>query len=268
MNFVFGSSGQIGSEFSLQLGTEETVLIDRHLLTKFCANGLKRSLLEFFAPHMESYNQVILAIGQVNPKAPFDQLISLNIDIPFTIISALNFENFKFISLGTIHEKSSISNPYIDSKREFFELVSDAKLSCQVNHFRLHTLYSNLPPKSTMFLGQIYLALKEDRRMTMSSGLQFREYHHVSEDVSAILSFRSDSCFQSPELTGGNPIRLRDLAIGIFEYFEKGQLLEIQDGLQIPGEIYEKEFRKEPWLEDFHFSDPLSGVLSALARHL
>ncbi|MFP6757348.1 MAG: NAD-dependent epimerase/dehydratase family protein [Alphaproteobacteria bacterium] len=98
----------------------------------------------------------------------------------------------RYITVGSVMERTdplARANRYIASKialaQALLELASqDPGVSAL--HLRLHTLYGSRHPHPHMFIGQIAQCLLSDTPFAMSTGLQYRQYHHVDDIAQAI----------------------------------------------------------------------------------
>jgi nucleoside-diphosphate-sugar epimerase len=99
----------------------------------------------------------------------------------------------------------------------------------------------------------------------MSSGLQLREYWHVSDVVKYLLSrIEQASTTGITRVTSGKPIQLRELARQIFDHFDLRELLAINALATSPHENYGRLFLPED-ADIAHFMrDPIPGVIAFL----
>ena len=167
--------------------------------------------------------------GITDPKENLESLSKVNLKLPELIYRVANESGSLVVTYGTVMEiRKGMGNPYIESKRLLRSAQAEyLNRGLLIKHLRLHTVYGIDRPQSHMFLGQILEALETNSEFRMTSGRQFREYHHaewVAEEIrSKIKSRRSEAV----EITDGVRVSLADLATGIFDYFGRPELLKL-----------------------------------------
>ena len=186
----------------------------------------------------------------------------VNFHLPNNIIHALEGLDVGIATFGTILEKLEDSdNPYVQSKIKLSNSIGEFSSDItKVYHFRLHTLYGYDHPSEFMFLGQIFTALRSQTPFHMSSGYQIREYHHLDDIAESVNIILSEEKTGVCEITSGNGIRLRDLALCIFAEFKAPQLLHIGELDIEHKDKFLNDYRKNIDLVDVDFRDPLEGV--------
>jgi nucleoside-diphosphate-sugar epimerase len=78
-----------------------------------------------------------------------------------------------------------------------------------------------------MFVGQIFEALNSKKTFHMSGGEQIREYHHIDDDVEAILQLSKTIGGGLIDISHGQPEKLKDIATSLFEHFNSRDNLKI-----------------------------------------
>ncbi|WGS19156.1 MULTISPECIES: NAD-dependent epimerase/dehydratase family protein [unclassified Bradyrhizobium] len=102
-------------------------------------------------------------------------------------------------------------NLYVASKVRLGDFIEDFSARWgRVIHIRMHTLYGGGPPSGHIFLGQMRDAIARKAQFEISHGTQLREYHHVADDVSAIIHLLQSDINGAFDLNHGQPIRLCD----------------------------------------------------------
>jgi nucleoside-diphosphate-sugar epimerase len=142
-------------------------------------------------------------------------------------------------------------NPYIESKialRNYLELRPDPRLL----HIQLHTLYGVGAPSPFMFLGQLLEAIRDNEEFEMSSGLQLREFHHVTDEAHAVQLMVQAGLSGTHLLSHGNPAILVEIATSIFSKFGRPEKLK-------PGAKYDQD--SENYSVHFHRHPEVSAVL-------
>lgn len=216
---------------------------------------------------------MIFANGVTDPGLPQDEIFFSNVEFPQRVIEAtLRQGDFRYLTLGTVLEhfpEACAHNPYLRSKLELGHWIAEAAArpgaAGRLLHLRLHTLYGG-PPKPHMFLGQIAKALEENSLFRMSHGDQLREYHHVDDIARALVAILGREWCFGPllEIHSGQPVRLVDLARGIFRAFGKEDLLRVGETPEALGENRDRVFpRSEAWLLPA-FREPILGVIEFL----
>ncbi len=263
MNLLLGASGEIGSCLSKRDLCNISHSLPRSELNDWIAGGegfIRQKLINYLD---ESNNEVgiFYCVGNTNPNASVDELDTLNFELPKSIAKASIDLPFRLITFGSVHEDSKISNPYMDSKRKYRDFLISHDLSFNWNHFQLHTLYSENLPKPYMFLGQMLDALSTGKKFKMSSGSQFRQFHHTSDVVGAIESSLLEISVNSViQISSNDSIRLVDLALTVFS--SVGDLKNLNVGTlgDNKNEIYSTEYPVSEFLKDLFFRDPLMEI--------
>lgn len=206
------------------------------------------------------------AAGCVDQNA--SDLDALNHVFPLTlhdILAARDADGkVRFITFGSALEgRAGLAQTqgYLASKLRLYDALSKRHMPGW-KHIRLHTLYGgNKLPHPSMFAGQMYAALASGTNLRMSGGLQLREYHHVDDIALSIIQFL---CAGGPEqlidLSSGEPVRLRDLAVAIFTHFRRREQLEVGAVGHSEAEIFENGFQATPFLAARR--DPIEGMIA------
>ena len=197
--------------------------------------------------------------GIIDPLSSPAEMYRVNVDLPLRIFERLERTSergtTRLITFGSILENRpdiAASNPYIGSKaellREWKAVGKDSKVAWI--HFQLHTLYGGVrPPHPFLFAGQMYSALKSRTPFGMSAGTQLREYHHTDDIARSAFAFLADN-FRSQlvDFSSGRPVRLRDLASGVFAHFGATHLLQIGVEPSAIADIFENVNQPSPAL--------------------
>lgn len=275
---IFGHKGQLGSAILRALSThrrEESDLIcfDMAETSGRSPDSLGCEIRKLIAPEETAY--IIFANGITNPLANYDDLIYSNYTLPSELMfNTRDYQNLRYITFGTIQEHFPDlckNNSYLKSKLDLGTKVAELNalfLNGRAIHLRLHTLYGNhFPPH--MFLGQILQSLKTNQQFNMSHGQQLREYHHIDDITKSVLSIMSNQILsQAPlAISHGRPIKICDIAIQIFRYFNKEPLLFIGVKPADPSENKAKKFERSPDYLLPSFRDPLDGILECFREN-
>jgi nucleoside-diphosphate-sugar epimerase len=119
-----------------------------------------------------------------------------------------------------------------------------------------------------MFLGQILKSLKNKTTFNMSSGNQLREYHHVEDLVSAIKHLFTNNASGNQQMSIGNPIKLKNLAIFIFEYFNARSNLRIGAISDNSLDNFENKLLANTYIEKISFREPYESIAKYLENYL
>lgn len=195
--------------------------------------------------------------GITDPNVANDEIYQVNFEMPLRLSKI--FQSARIVTFGTTLEESNIINPYVNSKRELVKSLKNQNVNSI--HYRLHTLYGLDFPKAHMFLGQLYYAIKQNADFIMSSGRQFREYHHYSDVAKYIVN-----TFQTPKrainCNTGKPKSLIDIATYIIEHLARDTKLIVDHSLDTTAEIFTP---RECNLQfDQYQRDMISGIVSYL----
>lgn len=212
-------------------------------------------------------NSILLyASGIINPAHDTQAIMKANYSLPVIACEAAKRLHIKSVTFGTVMETivpPEAQNDYVKSKYMLQQIACENWL-----HLQLHTIYGGDTPTSFMFLGQILDALNSDGKFSMTAGTQFREYHHVEDEVVAIFELISKLEKGCYDLSHGKAITLKDLAQGIFKHFDKEELLGIGDLKPPKMEAYEPVFKRNNHLQDCKFRDTLPAIINWLEAHI
>lgn len=191
-------------------------------------------------PALKSFDNSTLIITKaiLNPKENKAEINYWNYTFPKRIITEIIRLklNIRIVTFGSIHELSELSNPYLNSKRKLAHFIN-AQSNSNIIHYRLHTIFGEGYPNSSMFLGKIYESFVNNHSFRMSSGNQLRQYHTYSEIVT-IVSNQLTEIGALPNIyniNGDSWVTLKELASSIFLEFGKEDMLKI-------GELNSPEF--------------------------
>lgn len=262
--FILGSGGRLGSQIYRAYFSMEIVSIPSKTYRSWSNPDQVNEITAFFKKFIDEKHAILfIAGGLIDPSRTKLELNQANYLLPKNILEATQRLNVRVITFGTIMEKYNVSNPYIDSKKKFLDYVEKHKYTGkQLTHIRLHTLYGIGSPSKFMFLGLIFRALKYNLPFSMTNGEQFREYHHILDDITAI-DFLVKKKYDRPiiDLSHGNSVRLRDLATYVFGSFQKDHLLHIGELVNSRTEVYSRERKSEAlFSSNIKFRDTLKGI--------
>lgn len=263
MIHIIGANGRIGSAIRSSSNPRSLNLLSRSDYQNWWKDDSVEDIRHFFSTYQSSKTSVLIAAGILDPKMSKDEHLKTNFLLPRNIIAATADLGIRVMTFGTISEHfQSEANSYIRSKKMLSDyILTNSDLTKMTIHVRLHTLYGGSEPNHFMFLGQIYDSLTMGQQMSMTSGRQLREYHHVDDDVSAIWKILDSDFVGAIDLNHGSPITLRNLAEYLFRRFDCESLLNLGSLPEPNAENYENVFRPHSLYEniDFRLSLPAIG---------
>ena len=221
-------------------------------------------LKEMFAgePH-----DIYMAIGIVSSKAEPKNLERVNFHIPQKIADIIKGTDSRIVTFGSIMEKDQKivrSNTYIGTKKKLSEYLRENLQEKNFLHTRLHTLYGGQNLNPDMFLGQLFYAIKNKTEFHMSSGNQFREYHHIADDLRALSLLDEENYVGIQEISHEEVFTLRELAEKALYHFGLPELLMIGKREDPLNEILTPLGKRIMLLENFKFRPSIAGIISYL----
>lgn len=258
--FVLGANGRIGSAICrLSVNSDmKFVPVARQVYSSWQSEAEAIAGLKLLG--LTQQDILINSAGIINPQADLAMINRVNFLSAQRICLSAKKIGAKAVSLGTVLERliqHSHQNPYIQSKTRLAEAADGNWL-----HLQLHTIYGGPAPAPFMFAGLMLDALKSNIRFSMTSGEQYREYHHVDDIAKIIMRLVLKLNSGCIDVTTGDDIKLRDLATGLFQYFDKLELLGIGDIASPAVESYEHVLDAQPLLKDVEFREvfPAMGL--------
>jgi dTDP-4-dehydrorhamnose reductase len=259
---ILGSSGILGTGFNNKLMTQNVIKPPRNEIESWLGESDGSSMRRYLTK-LEANTTVINAIGLTDPKTPIDQLSLVNFVFPQELLRVVNELELNLITFGTILEKHTDLanvNSYIKTKSDFLNHIRESSQTGSHLHIQLHTIYGAQRSHDHMFLEQIFKALSQRTHFEMSSGLQVREYHHIDDEMNAILKVMQCETSGVVSLNAGNAIQIKQLATEVFREF--GQLPLLRFNPELDGvEVFNYFYEKTPHLTDVRFRDPITGVI-------
>ena len=208
--------------------------------------------------------------GVTDPSVESSVINHVNYKLPAFLSERSNVLNYRLITFGTVMEllpKYSASNPYLESKLNFYtRYVSDDNWLNRNIHIQMHTLYGGSHIHKHMFLGQIFYSIYSKKAFHMSGGEQIREYHHIDDDAEAILQLTKTSGGGLIDISHGKPEKLRDIATSIFDHFSSRYLLNIAARAADENDNMKVVFRRTDNLADSLFRPTISNLILWLER--
>ena len=244
MIYLLGENSRLGKSILDAKSIEIVPLVDEQF-----RDAIENRSLTFFLSHITNTDLLICCFGKTNPS---DQ------------------NQPKIITFGTVLERLiPASNPYVLSKILFNEFVKSEVQVKRILNLQLHTIYGFEKPHLHMFLGQIISAIKTNQPFVMSKGTQLREYWHVEDFVATLTgSISNTNLMGNVDLSSGQPITIRELAIAVFAYFGKDYLLNIDETRVEEMDNHELVFPRSTLFDPLIYRDPITGVIQYLEEVL
>ena len=211
---------------------------------------------------------LIITKAILDPGRSRDEVYYWNFLFPKNLITQIikQKSNTKVVTIGSVHELSNITNNYLISKRELAQYILEKK-DFRFKHIRLHTIYGQGLPVPNMFLGQMYDSLKNNKPFKMSHGMQLRQYHDyqtIAKNLKHVIDNWTNTS-SSIDFNGKEWIRLKDLALEVFSFFEKEYLLEIGEIESNQNELIDLEnFEIGP----YNFPEAIPTIIKYLKKIL
>lgn len=258
MNYILGSSGLIGTSIVRELDKQALKVVPRNEYE----NWINPAKFESFLTEnqVNSGDTFYICSGITNPNSDQTLLQLHNCKIPLSVLKGSINNRFRVITFGSIQENFSVVNNYLQSKRDFLRLSLEmGELPGHV-HFQLHTIYGFHTPKSYMLLGKVLEAIRDNSKLKMTSGEQFREYWHATDVAKFVISQSGiDSTDRILPISSGHPLRIKDLVTSIFSKYSLNGLLSLGSIPDDPNESYTLDMFK-PSNAATYMRDPILGV--------
>lgn len=272
--FILGARGRLGSALVGSPHLRWSVSLDRSDYSPWTRDGAADDVASYFERLAARIQDawVLVAAGVTDPARPRDEHDRVNYVLARNIVEGATRCGLKVVTFGSIMEcfvSGPADNPYVASKARLGNFVQDfSAREGGVIHIRLHTLYGGVPPSDHMFLGQIRDAIARKVQFKMSEGTQLREYHHVADEVNAIVQLLHSDLNGAFDLNHGQPIRLCDLATHIFAAF--GCLDKLQVGARPMAcpENLDIVFSRSPLVRDIEFRDTCPAIVEYLRAYV
>ena len=232
--FILGGLGRLGSSLSDEYAAQDVGSLARAVYADWWREEAPTVIYDYFKLFERFDVTIFVASGVMDPKSCTSDIMKVNYHLPINIIQGVKKLGFKVVTFGTVMERFLPNgNSYIQSKIALAAYVATESAGARVLHIQIHTLYGVNSPIPYMFLGGVLKALREQTPFLMTSGNQIREYHHISDDVKAIRLLEKSEIYGIQHLSHGDPVKLVDLAISIFNDFNMSTLLVV-GGLNEP----------------------------------
>lgn len=268
MKLVLGARGRLGTALCNGLPDAAVLAPVRATYEDWWREDASASIRDYLLTQHEAVDTIFVAAGVLDPKASAEAHHRVNFLLPTQVMRAAASLGIRVLSFGSMMEALVHERPaagYTASKMALGEQVAAwAREGRHVLHVRLHTLYGGGPPSPFMFAGQMLDALRHRTPFRMSPGTQLREYHHLDDEVPAILWLAASTLDGLVQLDHGDPVSLAELARSTFAAFDALPLLQVG---ALPAPIHETPGTCAPRLAQLA-SYPFRDAREALAPSL
>jgi len=263
VDLIIGSSSRVAQRYVANRTEREFVTAGRDDISRWIDAG-EDALNRYLESLNELPEVVHLFAGVTDPRVSREEIWAVNVELPLAVMAVATRLGLAVNTYGTVLEQLGPSeNLYIESKRTLAsEVVKARDIGVDAIHVRFHTVYGASIPQPHMFLGQILTSLVSGDEFHMSSGRQFREYHHVDDVVQAIDMVTSDRARASVTISHGDPIQLMQLARSVFESFDRLDSLKIGALADPVSDVTTPLAERTPELADLEFRDTIPAVVS------
>lgn len=269
MNFVIGARGRLGRAIVASSLPGQVTAPERQVYANWWRDGAADDISRFFEKSALGDAIVFVAAGILDPGLPTDEHQAINFLLAKHVVEGAGALGLRVVTFGTVTEKlldGNTSNPYISSKIRLANFVEAYSANQPLPlHIRIHTLYGGGLPPSFMFLGQILQAMGSRSEFRMSPGSQLREYHHIDDEISAIVRLATSPLSGVVDLSHGAPVTLKELATYVFSGLGCTDQLKIGALAEPLRENYGTVFERNPLLVDLQFRPTLAGVADYLS---
>jgi nucleoside-diphosphate-sugar epimerase len=255
---LFGANGRIGRAFAKAAARHNFSMEPISWMETKSQVPAKRGDIIARLAAVKGDVDVVFASGLTDPSASEAALMLANVERPMGLIEATKGDlRYRYLTIGSALETFTAlvaNNRYLASKAALWSrieaLSTDPRLLGRIVHLRGHTFYGGEPVPHS-FLGQMYDSLRLSRPFRMSDGHQLREYAHVDDVASSIVALLARD-WTGPvviDLSTGEPVMLREVALAVFGAFRRDELLQL-GALPTPlGENQDVCFSRSPaWL--------------------
>lgn len=210
----------------------------------------------------KQYDILIYTSGVTDPDKNSEVFKFLNITLPLFINKTLSAFNSILVFPGAAMEnfpRYCANSKYLNSKLEFSRSLEESD-SRWVN-LRFNQWYGTTQLRPHLFLGAAINSIKTQKQFCMGSGQQFREFHHIEDDLGVIPIIDDKFIHRHVNVSSGNSIQLKDFAINLFSRFKLDHLLMIGCRKDSTFENPSAVLPANPMLISLNFRETLPGVI-------
>jgi nucleoside-diphosphate-sugar epimerase len=272
MILLLGGSGVLGTAFQEKLNSHEIALVSRENVMKWMRKDGPIHIEAFIEGLSIKPSLIVNAAGITDPLALESELLAVNYQLPLNLIGAGKRYGARIVTFGSIMEEipnSSKSNKYLESKQLFRRfLTSGDATASNFLHLQIHTWYGGIKFGEHMFLGQLLRSIKETSPFEMSEGRQLREYHHIHDDMKAVIELISQNSLGIHQINHGEPHSLKVIAEHLLGAFSLKQLLRLGTLPTPIDDNFSFHFTRPENLQHIQFRPTLSGLLEDFQERL
>lgn len=226
---IVGANGNFSLALQEILGDNSFRIINKNLYGDW--DNSESKLTSIIRKNVEECNTkyLINTVGIVSKNCDPEFVKYWNYYFPKHLYQICENLNLTLVTLGSVHENvpdMPTGNPYLESKKslERFLMTKEFKNSF---HFQFHTWYGGKNVNPEMFLGQLITSIRGGRIFNMSSGEQVREYHHVIDDATCVLTNLENGMLGTLSISHGELLTLEEIARKLFRHFNCENLLKL-----------------------------------------
>lgn len=265
MILLVGRTGIVARAFQKALGQEAIHVVGSDVTNIWTKRVGIKYVDEYISKLPEKPSIIFNASGKTNPLESAETLKEINFNLPVNLLNYAYRNDIKLITLGSVmeaDEETCSGNLYLQSKTMFLDYVLQKEfLLSNLFHAQLHTLYGGWMLHPHMFLGQIFNALRAKSVFIMQDGNQLREYHHVDDDIAAILSLIEMDLIGIHKISHGEILKLKSIAETIFSAFNLDSNLVNLSTSQLVNRKYLLGNSKNSKLNQINFRDSMIGII-------
>lgn len=210
----------------------------------------------------KSFEFTIYATGLTNVDVDQDQLRFLNVDLPLFLNKVFTAVDLMTVYAGAVMEnfpEYCNGSKYLASKLELSRNLESS--GGNWINLRFNQWYGTKSLRSHLFLGAAIESLKNRTPFCMGSGLQLREFHHIQDDLPVFSILDRTFLRANVNMCHGETLRLKDLAVALFTYFDCENLLRLNCRKDPPNDNYSSIFPRNPILDRWRFRSTVAGVI-------
>ena len=265
MLLVIGENGVIAQEVRRAFSAEPLMVVGRESTKTWLSEDGAKDIKEYVEGLPSKPKRIINCAGITDPRRPEEELIETNFILPRNLLQYSLLHDVPIVTFGSIMEsipELCDSNAYLKSKTLYFRYFKNIDNSKIGNiHLQLNTLYGGAKYHPHMFLGQLIESIKKDAEFKMSNGSQIREYHHVQDDVQALVHLINSARRGIIAINHNERIAIRKIAEYVFSELDKNYLLRIGDLPSPEIEQYVSSDTNSETPQGLDFRETLPGVL-------
>lgn len=266
---IVGANGNFSLQLQEFLRTDNPIVFDRNLYSDWENHNSK--FISKVASISEEFGlkYLINTVGIISKNYSADFIKYWNFLFPQHLYQICRELNLTLVTLGSFHEtikEMCTDNPYLESKKELEQFLVKNNFENSA-HFQFHTWYGGRNIQPEMFLGQIINSLKNKTIFNMSDGKQVREYHHVFDDATCMLKILRNAVDGKYAISHGERLSLKEIAYGIFQYFNCEDLLNLNKIEPLRFEVRNENFL-DLKISQCEFRPTMRGLIDYVEKNI